>query len=265
MTRWIAVIFMAFVTGAATVLLADPGTTVRLVPTSAVAGLGHDHSASEADVASGLAALENGHQHGKGDVKLDNATQSALGVQLAQTTRLIEKYPNVAAAEAGGYHRAGRFNPGLGVHYVGGQGDGMIRGVNGEAMVPELIYASTEPDAPIVGFMFQANGIGGDVPEGFIGPNDHWHNHTDLCIKFTPDGIRTASPDKGEVTKAFCDKESGQFIAQTGYMLHVWTVPGYESSLGVFSGVNPKMTCPDGTYLTAKPNEATDTSICKNP
>ena len=33
-------------------------------------------------------------------------------------------------------------------------------------------------------------------------------------------------------------------------MVHVWTVPGYESPQGVFSELNPKMTCPDGTYFT---------------
>jgi hypothetical protein len=31
-------------------------------------------------------------------------------------------------------------------------------------------------------------------------------------------------------------------------MVHVWTVPGYESTRGVFSEVNPAITCPDGTY-----------------
>ena len=31
-------------------------------------------------------------------------------------------------------------------------------------------------------------------------------------------------------------------------MVHVWTVPGYESELGVFSDLNPALTCPDGTY-----------------
>jgi hypothetical protein len=29
----------------------------------------------------------------------------------------------------------------------------------------------------------------------------------------------------------------------------VWTVPGYESDLGIFSEVNPAITCPDGTYF----------------
>jgi hypothetical protein len=32
--------------------------------------------------------------------------------------------------------------------------------------------------------------------------------------------------------------------------VHVWTVPGYESPRGTFSEVNPKITCPDGSYHT---------------
>jgi hypothetical protein len=31
-------------------------------------------------------------------------------------------------------------------------------------------------------------------------------------------------------------------------MVHVWTVPGYESPLGTFSDLNPRLTCPDGSY-----------------
>ena len=39
-----------------------------------------------------------------------------------------------------------------------------------------------------------------------------------------------------------------QLIDNTGYMVHVWTVPGYESTQGMFSDINPAITCPDGTY-----------------
>jgi hypothetical protein len=225
------------------------------------AAAGGHHHFTAADRASGLAALDNGHQHGGGpDVVLDNASQAALSVQLAQTTRLIEKYPTVAAAEAGGFRRSGRFNPGLGVHYTGFTGDGIITGGNGEVMTPTLIYRSTEPDALLVGFMYSANGVGNAAPDGFVGPNDHWHLHENLCILFTDAGIRTLQTKAKVITKEICDKGGGQFIVQTGYMLHVWTVPGWESSLGVFSGVNPKMTCPDGSYHTAAPG--TPTSTC---
>lgn len=38
----------------------------------------------------------------------------------------------------------------------------------------------------------------------------------------------------------------------------MWTVPGYESSLGTFSDLNPKITCPDGTYHRIPTDEIGD-------
>ena len=219
---------------------------------------GTAHATLVADKKSGWTALgENGHQHGDGVVELDKATQAALSVQLAQTSRLVEKYPTVASAEAAGYRRQGRFNPGLGTHYGGGS-DGVITGVSGEAMVPTLIYDGADPDSPIAGFMYYAPGSVEQVPEGFIGPNDHWHEHTSLCIVMK-DGIVT-TPLK-DPTKPRCDEIRGMWIQRSGYMVHVWTVPGYESPDGVFSGLNRKLTCPDGTYY--KDAEGSSTSTCK--
>ncbi len=31
-------------------------------------------------------------------------------------------------------------------------------------------------------------------------------------------------------------------------MVHVWSVPGWESSQGLFGEVNPALACPDGSY-----------------
>ena len=217
-------------------------------------------------MASGFAALgENGHQHGAGVVELDNATQAALSVQLAQTSRLTEKYPTLAAAAAAGYRRQGRFNPGLGTHYGGFAGDGIIIGVEGQPMVPTLIYDGTDPDSPLAGFMYSAPGSGGQVPEGFVGPNDHWHKHSNLCIVMK-DGVVTTplGADDVTITKEKCDAvPGGFFVAQSGYMVHVWTVPGYESPDGVFSGLNRKVTCPDGSYHKST-DGGTATSTCKN-
>ena len=67
-------------------------------------------------------------------------------------------------------------------------------------------------------------------------------------------------------TPELCAKyPGGRLIANTGYMVHVWTVPGYESSQGTFSNVNPKITCPDGTYYVVTPEETgTRSNICKD-
>ena len=44
-----------------------------------------------------------------------------------------------------------------------------------------------------------------------------------------------------------CTEAGGSFIDLTGYMVHVWSVPGYESPDGMFTELNRKVTCPDGT------------------
>jgi hypothetical protein len=58
----------------------------------------------------------------------------------------------------------------------------------------------------------------------------------------------------------------GSFIAFTGYMVHVWNVPGYESPEGMFTELNPRITCPDGTYDRIPVKElGNKDSVCKNP
>jgi hypothetical protein len=258
-TRLGAAIVPLAVIGLATAALASPsardhadGSHGTHAHGGVAAADGHtDHEHSDADVASGLAALQNGHQHGGGVVELDDATQTALSVQLAETTRLIAKYPTIAAAEAAGYRRAGPFSPGLGTHYsgFGGHGEDSLTGVNGEVLSPTLIYDGTAPDAPIAGFMYSVFGKTDAPPEGFVGPNDHWHYHSKVCIVLKNGVIEAPlGADRDDVTTAMCDKYGGTLIENTGYMVHVWTVPGYESPRGTFSEINPRITCPDGTY-----------------
>jgi hypothetical protein len=103
-------------------------------------------------------------------------------------------------------------------------------------------------------------------PEGFAGPNDHWHFHTNVCIKVNADGSTDAP--LGADTSApqeLCDQYGGVVIANTGYMLHVWPVPGYDSPQGIFSNLNSRLTCPDGTYyVVAQDQIGTKTNICKD-
>jgi hypothetical protein len=229
------------------------------------AASGHVHGEDGDD--KGLALLQNGHQHGGGAVELDSKTQAALSAQLAQTADLIRRYPTVADAEAAGYRRAGPFAPGLGTHFVNYTG---FLGDNPDALVgeretlrPLLIYDGLEHDSPIAGFMYMAPGD--DEPRGFIGPNDHWHYHTNTCIVMKNGVIEAPLGADQDVTQEQCAQFGGQLIRFTGYMVHVWTVPGYESERGVFSEINPRLACPDGTYYMKPMTElGFSTSLCKN-
>ena len=226
---------------------------------------GDGHGAHSAGNDKGLAALENGHQHGGGVVELDAATQAQLSTQLAGTHTLVENYPTIAAAEAAGYRRAGPFTPGLGTHYINyGQflGDGVMDADG--ILKPALIYDGLEPDSPLAGFMYYV--MGDKEPEGFVGPNDHWHYHTNTCIVMKDGNIEAPlGADIESVTEQQCAKYGGTLLEVTGYMVHVWTVPGYESTRGTFSEINPAITCPDGTYYRIPLDEiGYKTTTCRN-
>jgi hypothetical protein len=238
----------------------------------AAGGHGHGQPAEGVDDL-GYAELVNGqmgsHEHPDGpgvEPTLTPAESGALAEQVAWTAPLVEQYPTVADAKAAGYKQQGPFSPGLGVHF---SGPGTSYNSDGDMDAEDvqsgmLIYDGVEDDARLAGFMYMA--LQDEAPEGFVGDLDTWHYHTAVCIVVTPDGIDTPfGADLSGVTKEMCEAEGGTLLDFTGYMVHLWTVPGYESPEGLFSDLNPEITCPDGTYYTIPIREIGDAdSTCRN-
>jgi hypothetical protein len=229
---------------------------------------GHSHGmAGEDGDDLGFSALSNGHQHPHNEEPLTPDERVELSQQLAATAELVEKYPTLGDAEAAGWRRAGPFSPGLGTHYQGPfvmNSDGDMDAADLQA--PLLVFDGTDADAPLAGFMYLAYGVD-SAPEGFAGPNDVWHYHENVCIKQAADGgIDTPfGADLDGVTEEMCTDAGGTWIANTGYMVHVWSVPGYESPDGMFTELNPKITCPDGTYHRIPIEElGTKDTVCRN-
>jgi hypothetical protein len=235
-------------------------------PAEAVAdGNAHGHGGGSIDAASvddkGLALLANGemaHDYGP-DQPLDATTRAVLVHQLALTRLIVDRFPTLADAKAAGSQPAGGFGPGLGLH-MSTPLTGMPEAPPPDPSVPSipglltdaevlrpanLLYAGSSDDSPIAGLMYYSTKP--EEPEGFAGPNDHWHTHGSLCIKMAGK-IEVLHPS--EQTNEACGAIGGIFVERTSYMVHVWTVPGYESNRGVFSDINPAVTCPDGTYYT---------------
>ena len=216
----------------------------------AAAGHGHGAGASADDL--GFSALSNGHQHDAGVEALTPAETVDLAGQLAVTAELVRAYPTIADAEAAGWQRAGPFSPGLGTHYRSPafqvNADGRMD-TREDLLSPMLVFDGLGPDAPLAGFMYLVYGSATE-PAGFAGPNDHWHYHESVCIVVGENGeIDTPfGADLEGVTERMCTDVGGSFIDNTGYMVHVWSVPGYESPDGTFTELNPRITCPDGTY-----------------
>jgi hypothetical protein len=175
------------------------------------------------------------------DKPLSLATHTLLAFQLVEARAAAMRYPTVADATAAGYHLVGGgFGPGSGAHYIGGFS------LNFDPSKPQaLIYDGIKPTSPVVGVMYY--GMGKNPPEGFAGPNDHWHRHSGVCIG---NGGVVLFPPDSNVTPADCARVHGGYMGVTGWMVHAWVVPGWESPAGVFSHENPDLPCADGTFHT---------------
>ena len=201
----------------------------------------------------GLSLLSNGHHKmiGTEEHALNPADRKTLSAQVAATIETAKKYPTAADALAGGYQQVGPYMPGIGAHYIsyaGGQGlnpDGAMDAAD-LAHPLAIIYDGTEPTSVIAGFMYYS--MSPKQPTGFAGANDVWHYHEDICLKFGPNGIETPFGLDKSATKKECTAAGANLMKQTQWMLHVWSVPGWESRQGLFGEVNPALMCADGSY-----------------
>jgi hypothetical protein len=161
----------------------------------------------------------------------DPADQLELQQQLEASGTVIEKFPTVADAEAGGYYQISPYVPGIGAHWINGDLDG-----NFDPAEPEmLLYNGTEQTSRLIGLSYAT--IGADAPEGFVGSNDTWHVHPALCslggfivgIDGTPEEL--------------CESIGGNIASGLSdlHMAHLWQVPGWESPWGLFSAENPQI------------------------
>jgi hypothetical protein len=236
-------------------------TTAAIASPSAQDHASHaDHDAGATTAASGNRVGLNGqHVHGvkahdvaaesQPDQPLDPSTRATLQQQLVGARTVAMRYPTVSDAVAAGYRPAGGFAPGSGAHYItfGGL---TSPGAFDPGRPLALIYSGTSPMSPVIGLMYYA--MGAQPPEGFAGPNDHWHRHSNICIKYGPGGVEVPFPADADVTSAQCSSVHGSLLGVTGWMVHAWVVPSWESPLGVFSHDNPDVRCADGTYNTNK-------------
>jgi hypothetical protein len=153
----------------------------------------------------------------KPDRPLNHATHAVLAQQLVDARAVALKYPTVADATAAGYHLVGGgFGPGSGAHYIGG----FFAGFDPSHPLA-LIYDGIHPASQMVGLMYY--NMSATAPDGFAGPNDHWHRHSGVC---TGPGGDVLFPPDTDVTKRKCDIAGGAYMGVTGWMVHAWVVPG---------------------------------------
>jgi hypothetical protein len=255
-SRAITVVAVVAVLGLTSAVLAAPeardhAAAAHGVETAATSGHTHDAGSTSDPVTdlnghavTGVKAQDVAHEQ-EPDVLLDASTRAVLADQLASAREVAMRYPTVADAERAGYHLVGgAYGPGAGAHYIGFGGGSF--GTFDAARPPTLIYDGVSQTAQIVGLMYLAMGQDGAAPEGFAGPNDHWHRHSGVCQK----AGKVIFPVDTDVTEAQCTEKGGSYMATTTWMVHAWVVPGWESSSGVFSHENPNLPCADGTFNT---------------
>jgi len=179
---------------------------------------------------------------GKPDAPLDAATRNLLAQQLVQARAAAMRYPTVASARAAGMIQAGQFSPLTGAHFISYSGIGKFD----PSQPGSYIYDGTGPNSKVIGLMYLS--LSTYPPEGFAGPNDRWHRHTNTCVLYKGGQIVVPFAADSDVTRAQCDAMHGQFMRETAWMVHAWVVPGWDNPQGgVFAHDNPDVLCGDGT------------------
>lgn len=207
----------------------------------------------QAGVTNAANSANGGHGH-RGPVPwepLDTAGRTALAEQLADAQAVIERYPTVRDAEAGGYRKASVYVPCIASHYVSD-----VRG-GGEGFDPAhplmLLFAGTDPDSEIVGLSYTTISPSGP-PDGFAGPNDIWHAHETLCMgRGLVLGTEEADSDG-------CEARGGSVIDTSDeWMIHVWIVPQWENRWGIFASEHPDLGGRMGDMDAPPDSDAEDT------
>jgi hypothetical protein len=180
---------------------------------------------------------DDGHG-GRGPVAatpLSTAERDRYRFEATLASQAVTRFPTVQDALAGGYRRTTPYVPCIGAHYLK---DGALGNPFDPAEPEVLLYDGTEPDSRIVGLSYMQVTDPATAPEGFTGPNDHWHTHRALCM--AKDATVIVGP--GTTTVAGCEQRGGRMTALDNlWNLHMWNVLGWESRWGLFSSEHPDL------------------------
>ncbi len=226
----------------------SPAVAVWGSNSSLAQGHSHDETVATGDGHTHAAGTAATHAHPTVPYQpLDAATQNTLIGQMSRVREITMRYPTVAAATAAGLRPVGPFSAGSGAHYLVPLNT-VMSGLDGFDLDHPIIYlySGNDPTSTVVGVMYYVMNVSA-APDGFAGPNDVWHVHQGLCLQYTPTGIDLPLPIDGDATAEQCAAFPGSmYMDVTGYMVHVWSGPGWESPDGVFAHDNTALTCADG-------------------
>ena len=180
----------------------------------------------------GIPVSDVGHSHtdAVAAVQLDAVDAPVFQSEWAAAQAAIPNYDTEAKAAALGYIRATAPSGGIGTHWVLWP---QIAKPFDPAVPSMLLFDERRDPAVLVGYSYALQSP--TLPEGFVGPNDHWHQHRGLCVV---NGWVVREQAAGP------DACNGTYIAGGDFwMLHAWVVPGWSNRKGDFAPFNPKL-CP---------------------
>jgi len=141
------------------------------------------------------------------------------------------QYPTAADASAAGWGQATIYFPGIAAHYL-------------KAGLLDATFDPSQPEVLLYGQNGELVGVnyivynGATPPEGMPGDYDGWHEHPALCRSLT-----TGLVIGGEnLSKEECAAIGGVLFSFKGfYLLHVWSIPDWQSPEGIFSHENSRI------------------------
>jgi hypothetical protein len=209
---------------------ANPGAPRRLAPEEQAA-------IERLAAASGPLATpaEDHHDHGafapEVAVAMTEAEHDALAEQWTQAETAAARLGTTEAATAAGYVQASSQLPGIGAHWVKWS---LIDKPFDPAQPSMILFdqSSLHPTR-LAGLSYWVRSP--EAPEGFVGANDHWHQHAGLCF------VNGWLAREGVPSAELCP---GQWLNGSDlWMLHAWAVPDSPNRFGPFAARNPAL-CP---------------------
>ena len=199
---------------------------------------GHEHDGSSPGFGAFGDQAQSRHQH-RPDVAISLNDLSVMQEQVDAARAGTERYRDIREALKDGYVQMTQDLPLIAAHFVSPRN--ALDGVFDPAKPEILLYAKRDGRWDLVGLSYTMPFAGTDTPpEGFAGPLDVWHYHTNLCFS----GQRVIS---AAMTTDQCRQAGGRFVANTGWMAHLWLY--LESPEGVFAHQNSLLTG-SGAVLT---------------
>ncbi len=173
----------------------------------------------------------HGHEHGVAvEAPLFTGDKATFENQWLAAQQAASRFDSLDKIRALGYVRSSAPIAGIGSHWVRWP---QLAEPFDPAQPSMLLFDESREPARLVGFSYWLQSP--TEPEGFAGPNDHWHQHQGLCVvNGWVDRERATGPEA-------C---AGTFLAGGDlWMLHAWPVHGYDNADGRFATFNPKL-CP---------------------